>query len=83
MELLKESQRDYSIYIRFFAFRRPHTPCPRKRVCLPPRVLGGSHTRLQGRGCGGPNSNGGTETLELYVYYNISTIEVNLYVDVY
>jgi hypothetical protein len=51
----------------------PPPPPPSKYMCLPPS-LGSwrdSHT-LAGEGVGGPDSDEGTETLELYVYYNPS-----------
>ncbi len=35
---------------------------------------GGRHIPLRGSGCGGPNSDEGTDALVLYVYYNPSTI---------
>jgi hypothetical protein len=53
----------------------PPTPCPRKRVCLPPTwVLGGGETQsLAGEGVGGPYSDEGRDTLVSFVYYNHST----------
>jgi hypothetical protein len=56
----------------------PH-PLPRKRVCLPETwVLGGSQTHLR-IGVGRPNSDEGTQTLVLYVYFKPSTILPNYF----
>ncbi len=44
-------------------------------ACSPPIGSKGGHTRLLGRGCekSGPNSDDGTDTVVLQVYYNPST----------
>jgi hypothetical protein len=62
-----------------FSFRSselgPPTPLPARECCSsppPPLGQGARHTRLLGRGAGGPNSDEGTVTLVLYVYYKPS-----------
>jgi hypothetical protein len=52
------------------------TPSPTRECCSPPPVepRGETHS-LAGEGVGGPNSDEGTATLVLYVYYNPSTAQ--------
>jgi hypothetical protein len=61
-----------------FRIGSPHS-LTRTRVLLPPPPsLGprGRHNRLRGRGWG-PDTDEGTDTLVLYVYYNHSTVAIN------
>ncbi len=48
-------------------------PSPPSECCSPLWVHGGD-TRLRRKGWGGPNSDEGTDTLALFVYYNSSTM---------
>jgi hypothetical protein len=48
-------------------------PHPQASVAPPPLGPRGETHWLAGEGVGGPNSNEGTDTLVLYVYYNPST----------
>jgi hypothetical protein len=51
----------------------PPAPSPASEFCpLHMGPMGEPHS-LAGEGVGGPNSNEGTDTLVLYVYYNPST----------
>jgi hypothetical protein len=68
---------EYHSVCPFVEIGSPH-PIPGKRVWPPfPRTqVGGGRgdTLAFGGGMGGPNSDAGTETLALYVYYNHSAV---------
>ncbi len=65
--------------VGFFVGIGSPQPLPRKPVWLPSGTQAGSQNRLRGRGSGEPNSDDGTETLVLYVLYNIIPIRRDMW----
>ncbi len=71
----KEGVLSYKVYVvpGFLSIVGIGSTIPSPECCcsLPLWVQGGRHTHVRGKG-GGPNSEKGTGTLVLYVYYNLS-----------